>query len=981
MKLNTQRLRFSAVVITSLLAAGAGVSCSSDDGDGGNASTAGSAGTGGAGGGAGAGGAAGVGGAAPQPQPGEQCFDPEGSQVRLRVSPASVVVAPGQTRDVEVTVDPDICDVRMMTFETSDAAVVAAPDAQRVDLLTPVAKLRVTGGSAGSATVKALFPLGDGSNAEASFTVDVQSADIPACTGSGAGRVDAGVTISGTGGLALASVGFTAGATKPNFNSYIWSVSPFDATIACSADQVPAGFTKLGPAVTFGPAAKKFPREIPFSVPINPAAMPEKARMRHMSVSYTGPNAATPRVVPISDPRIVKDGSGYRFTFSAPWLGTYQAVAKTDAGTVKKRRITHRAIVGVSMGGAGTSMTGFRNHEKFDVLAPLGGPVEWTWLLGHIRRNHVGGFFPNDGAVVPTGFPEFPVTQLAYEHPSSFNRWWYEYPRNGNGGRFPRAEYVQIFRDLALMFGNPTGYNTTPGAENLPAGVSPTDPSVVGDRSDRECATWVDPLSGDPNEAHQKELEQSCPAQRCANTLTLSNYYDGDFNPLGTFPVITFCDGSEQQEALTPYANTWSATGNNKPMELALAVDYNSNGVRDENEPVIFQGYEPFKDVGVDGLASVDEPGYVVGVNEDPAGDDWHPQYNPHGTEGNYRYDEGEPYDDFGLDGVDNTASSPYDFGEGNGKFDWAPGARTFLERDSRTVISQHPAGTQAKPFDDAALARMDLWTDGGTRDLFNSHVSAQAMIGDWAGRGRIVHYFTSFDKLPGQELGNESAFVAGHLNWADIPGGVMMRYGAVDPTDQDMSTGSGQHVGTADQVVRRLQSALYYIGSRWPDAPRGQSEASEIDPVEGTPICQIRGGCDFDFTDSRGRTGPVSVNFPPGYSNAKAQNKRYPVIYMLHGYGQTPEDLKAAIVFLRNWMNSPVDSSASRLPEALLVYVDGRCRPNAPGEEAECVRGTFFTDSVREKGPKMEQWWMEMVDEIDKRYRTMPETEIDWVE
>src|SRR5690606_16995000 len=183
------------------------------------------------------------------------------------------------------------------------------------------------------------------------------------------------------------------------------------------------------------------------------------------------------------------------------------------------------------------------------------------------------------------------------------------------------------------------------------------------------------------------------------------------------------------------------------------------------------------------------------------------------------------------------------------------------------------------------------------------------------------------------------------------------------------------------DQVVRRLQSALYYIGSRWPDAPRGQSEASEIDPVEGAPICEIRGGCDFDFTDSRGRTGPVSVNFPPGYSNAKAQDKRYPVIYMLHGYGQTPEDLKAAIVFLRNWMNSPVDSSASRLPEALLVYVDGRCRPNGDGEEAECVRGTFFTDSVREKGPKMEKWWMELVDEIDSRYRTMPETEIDWVE
>ena len=53
----------------------------------------------------------------------------------------------------------------------------------------------------------------------------------------------------------------------------------------------------------------------------------------------------------------------------------------------------------------------------------------------------------------------------------------------------------------------------------------------------------------------------------------------------------------------------------------------------------------------VDGLPSVMEPGYDPVKNPDPAGDDYHPE-NPGGTEGNFRYDRGEPYTDSGLDGA-----------------------------------------------------------------------------------------------------------------------------------------------------------------------------------------------------------------------------------------------------------------------------------------------------------------------------------------
>lgn len=916
----------------------------------------------------------------PKPEPGEICeWPPNPSFVKIQFQPPTTVLAPGQTRELDVIVNPDVCVPTKLTFESSDASILEAPPAEELYLTKAKVRVKVTGKAVGMATLTAKFPRGDGTDATSELPVEVMTADIPACSGSGAGKLDDGATVKGSGGLAGASIGLQAGGTKPNSGSYLWSVEPFDVTIGCGKDQVPAGYTALGPAVSFGPAGKRLQREIPFSVPVNPAVMPDAALLRHVTVSYTGPRAQKPRAIPIANPRLVRTSAGYSLQFLAPWLGTYQAVVQSDGGQRKRtRRLTHRALIGISMGGGGTAMFGLRNHDKFDVLAPLGGPVDWTWMLGHIERNHLSGWLPNDGTTPPTALAPMPTPSLPYEHPSTFNQWWYEYPKTGNGGSFPRAEYVQIFRDLALMFGNPNGYNAEKGGENLPAGISPTDKTVVGDHPGRQCAVWVDPLDG-PDKAKQEELDQNCPKERCKYTTTLQNYYDDEYNPKGTFPVITVCDGSPQDSSLSPWANTWKPTGNDKPLELALAVDYNGNGQRDLDEPLIRAGHEPFDDFGKDGLPSEQEPGYQAGVNEDPAGDDWHPQYNPSGLEGNYRWDEGEPFKDDGLDGVPNTKSSPYDFGEGNGKFDYAPGYRTFLERDSRTVIEQHPMGTQPKPLDDAALARLDLWTDGGTRDLFNFAVDAQALSGAWFSRNRITHYYTETHNIPGQNPKDPKIFTGSDLDFSSIPGGVMLRYGKIDPAQKDIDLGSGQHVGTVDEIARRLQSALYFIGSRWPDAPRKHHEDSNVAPAPDATACEVNGGCDWEFTDSRGRKGPVSVNLPPGYAHEDLQNKRYPVIYLLHGYGQTPEDLKAAIIFLTNWMNFPGDSTATRLPKAIMVYVDGRCRPGK--DEAECIRGTFYTDSVRDAGPKIESWFLELMDEVDKRYRTMPPSEIEWVE
>ncbi|MEZ4300421.1 MAG: hypothetical protein R3B70_36085 [Polyangiaceae bacterium] len=981
-------------------------------------------GTGGAGGGTG-----GAGGSTETLGPGELCDTPSPNVVKLRFEPAILTVATcaaGATcvpRETEIILDPDVCEPTKVTFESSSPDLVAAPGEGAFSLHKASVPLSIAGGATpGTATITAKMDAGDGTTLTAELQVEVLDPELPACSGQeSTAALKAGETLAGKDGLAGASLSVPERANDPNQNSFIWSIPPLPATLGCGADLTPTGYTALGPAVVFGPETTKLPRELPMSIPLNPVLLPEKARWRHLEIAYSGPAFLAPRTVPVADPRVEKVNGQWAVTFKAPRFGTYQAVVKEDAGTKTfQRKLRHRAVIGVSMGGGGTAMFGMRHHDRFDVLAPLGGPVDWTWMLHHIENNHLGGFrsIPKGTVLGDIQLTATPCTTSAscqsdetclgaingaegkcvwlptpmdpYEHPSTFNHWWYEYPKAGNGGSFPRDNYVQIFRDLALMFGNPNGENLTPGAENLPAGVRPDDKSVVGEHPGSECAVWVDPLDG-PDKPKQQELASQCPAERCANTLTLQNYFDDEYNPDGTFPVITVCDGSPQQKDLTPWSNTWTDTGNNYPLELALAVDYNGNGVRDELEPILRAGHERWYDYGADGIPSSQEPGYQPGVNEDPAGDDYDAQYNPTGTENDHRYTVGEPFDDDGLDGVPGTAQQPaggwqqpgdgYDVGEGDGKFTTSRGLENFWERDAHSIVRQWSKSVPGGDLDDEALRRVDLWTDGGTRDLFNFAVDAQHLAGTFKARGRNVSYLTEFTAAPGLDPSKPLEFVPPRIVYKDLQGVVFQRYGHTEPTADDFEKGSGQHVGTVFEIASRLQTALYFIGSRWPEPElREYVEDSIADPDPEAPDCEVLGNCTFEFESSFGRRGPVGITLPPGYANAKQKSRRYPVVYMLHGYGQTPEDLGAAIIFLRNWMNNPIDGAESRLPKAILVYVDGRCRVGKDGK-AECIRGTFFTDSARQGGVQDESWWLELMEYIDKNYRTMGDATVDWTE
>src|SRR5258708_21576154 len=98
-------------------------------------------------------------------------------------------------------------------------------------------------------------------------------------------------------------------------------------------------------------------------------------------------------------------------------------------------------------------------------------------------------------------------------------------------------------------------------------------------------------------------------------------YFSDESNPEGSLPVSSFCDGAPQETAASPYEDTWSrpAPGQGTPVSMALAVDLNKNGMRDENQPSLRQGHERDDHTGSDGRFDKHEPGYDAIPNPPPS--------------------------------------------------------------------------------------------------------------------------------------------------------------------------------------------------------------------------------------------------------------------------------------------------------------------------------------------------------------------------
>jgi S-formylglutathione hydrolase FrmB len=857
---------------------------------------------------------------APEGTPYCDGFEPQ----QFVFDPAVTAVTPGATRVVELALGrPSDCNITLR-LEVSDAAVVSAPEEVTFAQDQRVAEVELTGLAEGSATISVTLGLdpevgGETPELEAELAVEVVRADL-SCSGDGSGPIgpDDSFEVGGSGPLAGTRIELPDDGELPSF----------EVTVECGDDLVSGDLIALGPAVRISGEAPQFYREVPVRLPFWGALLPPRAERQHIQVLYQGPGQSEPRIVSFAD-RIVTGGPTRAYLeISTQRLGTFQVVIHPEAGSrTRSRRYTFRGLVGVSMGGGGAAAVGLRNPDMFDFVAPLGGPSSWLFMLDYMNTFHMGGFCPvnpSDPETLTDRYCPVPEPRQYLEFTQDYEHWFYPDGREGQGGTFDREEYCQIFRDLSYAFGNPGAWDG-PDQRYLPPGV---DPSYL-------------------------ELNDD---QRCANPATIEGLYDATYNPDGSFPAITFCDGPE----MPGDHGTWNPDVEpDYPLDVGLAIDLNRNGRRDPGEPIPFQWHEPYEDVGLDGLPSAQETGYDPITNPDPSDDDWDYIFNPLGTEGNRRYDEGEPWQDYGLDGVPDTPQldeGGLDYGEGNGQFDWNPTVRDrYFAHDGYHLLLE---------MDEADLDRIDIFADAGVRDLFSFGSITDGLMSALLARGRDVHFYNNYAPLLNNR--DEPGYESTSVDYNGVGRHLMVRYGSLDATEDELIQGDGGHVGSVRQVINRLLTATIMMSARWP-----QGDRRRVQWNIGGDLAYVE-----HFTDIHGRTAPYSVVLPPGYLDEEEQDQTYPVIYFLHGYGQRPEDLVATGIIFPNYMISQTIFEFQRMQKLIMIFPDGRCRSDPDPEENlhgndGCIRGTFYADSWRDDGPMMESSLMELIQHIDDNYRT----------
>ncbi len=656
-------------------------------------------------------------------------------------------------------------------------------------------------------------------------------------------------------------------------------------TLRCADPIVRDGFTALGPAMKVeADTAVHLGRRVRVTLVFSAPDKPDRVEDRHLRLFWKPDNYNYVSEPPVMD--LHHDLRAGEFSFETPALGTFQIGYADDAGEMVDRRFTYRAIAGVSMGSGGAAYLGMKYHDRFDYLVPLGGLTDQPYILNYIAERLMNGFCragEGDGIGSWCGLPA-PTTPG--EHDSTYLNWHYD-DTEGAGGNFDRDEYISIFQDLAYAYGNLLLYN--PESPYLPPGTPPEDLRLPREiRCSAECR-------GD-------DCQITPP-----RTIPAGEFPDDEFNPNAEYPVIAYCDGEDGD----PRGYLSGEQPNRMPLEVAYAVDVNGNGRRDLNEPVIRNMYEPYRDHGCDAVPSVDEPGYDAEANPDPDGDDYDWYRNPNGTEGNFLYDDcgmgqAESYDDFGIDGVSGSRQfegGGYDHGEGNGRFDYNPNVAVYLERNPGHIFRNLPVEERE---------RLRVWSDGGVRDIFNFAIDTAHFSGHLQAGGQNVRVYNDFPSVFQGKVAPGAAFFPDATKRDTFgPRGqsIFLPYGNPEASEFEIAQGDGAHVGTVIQALNRFMSMFEWIHNRWPNG--------NYDPIFGA----FNREDSVVFFNSRrfGKAYRFGISLPPGYGEP-GNEERYPVLLVLHGYGQGPEDLPVTGSILAAQMAS------GAWQKSIVVFPEGFC-------------------------------------------------------
>lgn len=678
-----------------------------------------------------------------------------------------------------------------------------------------------------------------------------------------------------------------------------------------------------------------------------------------------------------------------------------------------KIRTTYRALGGVSMGAIGGMALVMSNPEKVDGVASLGGPLDAAFFQRFIDQFVTGGFCSkqeleaimardpvalNDPTVIEVCARPRVAMPGTWEHPNDFNHWHV----TTNGGTFDRDSYVEMMTDLMLAYGN--FFTQNPASPLAPPGIDP-------------------------------EVLRHPPYDLCSNPKKVTGLKNAEFNPDGTYDAITFCDGAQElyfcstgqekvnfcsdaanianplpvaQEAAfaatycankggsvrankTDHTLFWLANAGItdpcrervKASPIMLAYDYNHNGRRDYGEPIVNNSHERWDDFGVDGCSDAFENG-SGGCNTaassavtDANGDNYEPATNPTGTENDWRYEEGEPYRDFGLDGVAGSG----DLGEGNGAFDEADGRKRLFALDGRSNF---------KKLDPVAKARINVLLDGGIRDIFNLGLMAKHLFTAVKLARAQVGEYRAFTDIPGMKDRTDGTFNPWNRSWKNVPKDLFTLYGKETRTDAEIIAGEGDHVGTAEEAAARFQIVFNWFAYMWPNAPRPQTVFGKSTPAEykSETYDSAKLGAKWEY----------AIALPPGYGDPENKDARYPVAYMLHGYGMDPSNFLGAAVLANNFTTDP----NLQLRPVIYVFPNGRCCfvnkvtgardcrntddtggdiDRLPDWERECNSGTFWVNrkgyTANDATPYGDALF-ELMEHIDAKYRTLPAAEVE---
>lgn len=687
-----------------------------------------------------------------------------------------------------------------------------------------------------------------------------------------------------------------------------------------------------------------------------------------------------------------------RCTAAALLIAT--ACAPPPPPAPKKVPTTYRMIGGLSMGAIGSAAIGFRHPQTFDAIAALGGPLDAALLLRTIDQFQTGGFCPRaelEARLATLNDPAQPACAthpppLKYEHVQDFNHWKYT-----PTAPFDRTGNVGLLTDLTTAFGNLF-------TENAASTFAP--PGV--------------------DEARMRRP----PADFCTNPVRVKGLKNREYNPDGKYDAITFCDGepttwfcaadqtvvdfcSDPKNVATPlpaadeaaFAAAFCASKGGPvvgtrldhpvvmrkaggrfdpcrlaavPMQVALAWDLNGNGRRDYGEPMVNNGQERFDDVGADGCANAKEDGKggctASAATGDPNHDDYDADARPLGTEGNWRFDSGEPFSDDGLDGV----PASQDFGEGNGRFDVTEGRRRLFAHDPRSIL------VRTAPSD---VARLNLLLDGGIRDLFNFGLTAHQVWGLWKHlRPDDTAKYRDHAEIPGL-ADARGVFKPWTAGWKRAPHNFEVLYGKEDATEAELNAGDGEHVGTTGQSINRISTLFNVAAVQWPSLPKPKA------PLGGSSFAERQRVEWFDSAALGAKRG-YGLFLPPGYDLPENASVRYPVLYLLHGYLGEPRQILASTFLADTYMKDSdvllrpmivvAPSGACCFVEAATGARDCREEDDAgltymgrAGWARECVGGSFFVDQTSGPG-KYEASFFELMAAIDAKYRTLPAADVD---